>query len=453
MSKRLKHLALAIACSAALTAIAPVAAPTDLGFVSAAKADQLDEFRSVLSRFGSFQTHARYGEVWVPAETTVPQGWHPYPPCYWVYDKTLGWHFDDRTDWGRIVHHYGRWTHEAGLGWIWVPGQEFSPGWVVWRSSEAWVGWAPLPPEQDIREISAQAFNTDKHWIFMDARELGTRCADGTTIASAPQHTAILQQTRLVTDVRFVGGIAVFVLPPSLTVNVVDINVGIFTPWTPCFFGSWFWNWNWLMNNTVINVNLPQPAMQQCPQPNNNRPNQPGLTPIKSNPPPAPGGLRTNVPMLVPSIPATPTPGFTPRKPGASDSTPGFTMPKQPTRYTEPQTPKMPGAHRGPGPSGKLVLKTPDMPRKPHLDRPAPHTPRKDHAGKGSRSNPKIGMQSVAPRTISSLRTNLAQAGGAGTMQRSSGLRTNLPSTGGMRMSQGSFGSKGGASGSVLRRL
>ncbi len=31
--------------------------------------------------------------------------------------------------------------------WIWVPGYEWAPAWVSWRSSDDYVGWAPLPPE------------------------------------------------------------------------------------------------------------------------------------------------------------------------------------------------------------------------------------------------------------------------------------------------------------------
>ena len=37
-----------------------------------------DEVRSVLSQYGRFVQHAKYGEVWAP--TVTPQGWHPYPP-------------------------------------------------------------------------------------------------------------------------------------------------------------------------------------------------------------------------------------------------------------------------------------------------------------------------------------------------------------------------------------
>ena len=285
ITSRLAKLAAALACGIALNFATPLI-PTSFGFVSAAQAapSQLEQFQTVLARHGSFQAHARYGEVWVPSQTTAPVGWHPYPPCHWVHTKDLGWYFDDKSEWGRIVHHFGRWAHDANLGWVWVGAEEFSPGWVVWRTSEAWVGWAPLPPEQDVKEISATTFNTDKHWIFMDTKTFGTTCDGGLQVVTTPPaiYPTIIETTRLVTEIRFVRGIAIFVLPPPLVINIVDIDIDVFAPWSPCFFGGWFWNWNWMMTNIVINVNAPAGG-SQCSQPKTK------IIPIISSPPPAPG--------------------------------------------------------------------------------------------------------------------------------------------------------------------
>jgi hypothetical protein len=113
-----------------------------------------DEWRQVLGQSGTFFNHARYGEVWKPGVT--PQSWHPYPACYWKNTQKFGWYFDDPTEWGKIVHHHGRWTNDLEHGWIWVPGKEFSPGWVVWRTSNDYIGWAPQMPDQDIKDITAE---------------------------------------------------------------------------------------------------------------------------------------------------------------------------------------------------------------------------------------------------------------------------------------------------------
>ena len=116
---------LSIAC--ALLAIVP----TFEGRAFAQQQTQDDPVRATLAQFGKFVAHPKYGEVWTP--TVTPQDWHPYAPCNWVNSK-VGWYYNDQTPWGAIVHHYGRWTHDDQMGWIWIPGGEFSPGWVVWRA-------------------------------------------------------------------------------------------------------------------------------------------------------------------------------------------------------------------------------------------------------------------------------------------------------------------------------
>jgi hypothetical protein len=40
---------------------------------------------------------------------------------------------------------------------------------VVWGTSDQWIGWAPMPPEQDYKLVSSTEFNNDKLWIFMTA--------------------------------------------------------------------------------------------------------------------------------------------------------------------------------------------------------------------------------------------------------------------------------------------
>jgi hypothetical protein len=236
-----------------------------------------DQQKAVLSQYGQFTSLPEYGEVWVPS--ALPQGWHPYPPCNWVFEKTLGWYYDDKTPWGAIVHHYGRWTNHPQLGWVWVPGQEFSPGWVVWRTSTDWVGWAPLPPDSDLQTISAGDFDTDKDWIFVAARDFGAKC--GAQIQATPQ---ISRDTQVVREVRYVGGIFVPVFPTYIVAPlVIDLHIGWF-PWSPGFIGGIFNAWNFIWNNieinVVVNTCLPKVLpMQKLP-----------VAPINSNPPPPPGG-------------------------------------------------------------------------------------------------------------------------------------------------------------------
>jgi len=120
-----------------------------------------------------------------------------------------GWYFNDDTPWGSIVHHYGRWSHDEKIGWFWVGDEDWSPGWVVWRKSDKWVGWAPMPPEQDAQLVSSTEFNNDKFWIFMDAQKF-YKGGCGTTV----QASQVLYQTQYV---------SLFDLPPGLLVEVVFV--------------------------------------------------------------------------------------------------------------------------------------------------------------------------------------------------------------------------------------
>lgn len=405
-SPRVPRLAAALLAGLALNLATPVLAPSSIGFSATAQAQEPSQFASILANYGTFQAHAKYGEVWIPARTTVPEGWHPYPACNWVYTKDLGWYFNDKTEWGRIVHHYGRWAHDKALGWIWVRGEEFSPGWVVWRTSDKWVGWAPLPPEQDIREISAADFNSDKHWTFMDAKTFGAGCG-GTTIVSTPPalYPVIFEETRLITEIKLVSGIAVFVLPPPLIINIIDIDIGVFHPWSPCFFGAWFWNWNLIVNNVVINVNLPPP---NCPNPALmiKKPIMP--MPIKSVPPPPPGGA--SPPPSKPERPDRrvdlPSPGQPLVPPVVND--PGVKLPQRPIDpgFIRPQLPKLPQGEVVMPQRPKLppVVVVPERPgpKRPEISRVPNQTPAhpQTNSGSGSPKRPSFIAQPVPQRFI-----------------------------------------------------
>ncbi len=240
----------------------------DTQATSATNSTVAPDVRNTLSQYGRFVQHQKYGEVWVP--TVTPQGWHPYPPCNWVNSKQYGWYYDDKTPWGQIVHHYGRWVYDAQMGWIWTPGSEFSPGWVVWRTSPEWVGWAPMLPDQDVQQISASDFNNAGYWIFVETQKFAQGCTGA--IAPAAQVPVLLKQTTYVTDIRYVGGIIVFVLPSYVVgpIVIIDINFG---PWPIWFVQQILINWNFVWNNlVVVNVNVTFPCA-------------PKILPAQNNPP------------------------------------------------------------------------------------------------------------------------------------------------------------------------
>ena len=87
---------------------------------------------------------ADYGYVWQPDAATNPD-WRPYTDGYWAYTD-VGWTWVSYEDFGWAAYHYGRWIRLEDYGWCWVPGYEWGPAWVSWRTGGDYIGWAPLPP-------------------------------------------------------------------------------------------------------------------------------------------------------------------------------------------------------------------------------------------------------------------------------------------------------------------
>lgn len=125
----------------------------------------LAQFREVLERYGTIGEHPRYGEVWLPG--AVAQDWMPYPPCYWAYDRRRkAWGYQDPTEWGAIVHHYGRWAHDPHYGWMWIAGSDYGPAQVSWKEEDGQVSWAPLAPEIDNQPVPTAGWRSQDQQSF-----------------------------------------------------------------------------------------------------------------------------------------------------------------------------------------------------------------------------------------------------------------------------------------------
>jgi hypothetical protein len=93
---------------------------------------------------GNWYEVSDYGYVWQP-DVATDTNWRPYTDGYWAYTDQ-GWTWVSYEDFGWATYHYGRWARLADYGWVWVPGTEWAPAWVSWRTGGDYVGWAPLPP-------------------------------------------------------------------------------------------------------------------------------------------------------------------------------------------------------------------------------------------------------------------------------------------------------------------
>ena len=105
------------------------------------------DFYSALSPYGQWVQTPEYGTVWIPQ---AGAGFQPYATNgHWVVtDYGNTWVSD--YPWGWAPFHYGRWYYDNYRGWAWVPGTDWGPAWVSWRSGGGYYGWAPLGPGMNV---------------------------------------------------------------------------------------------------------------------------------------------------------------------------------------------------------------------------------------------------------------------------------------------------------------
>ncbi len=136
-----------------------------------------------LDRYGEWLSTRSLGEVWRPFDPGT--GWVPYRNGRWERSEN-GWGWVAHEPWGWVTYHHGRWWQHEHLGWVWSPGSEWAPAWVIWRRDAEAVGWAPLPPP-GLRVYSAA-------WTFVPARSFG-QAVEGNMVAT-PQLPALLLRMR-----------------------------------------------------------------------------------------------------------------------------------------------------------------------------------------------------------------------------------------------------------------
>jgi len=105
-----------------------------------------NNFYSSMSPYGTWVEVEGYGRCWQPTAVVVNPSWQPYMNSgRWVYTD-YGWYWASDYSWGWAPFHYGRWFQHCRLGWCWYPDTVWGPSWVSWRYTDAYCGWAPLPP-------------------------------------------------------------------------------------------------------------------------------------------------------------------------------------------------------------------------------------------------------------------------------------------------------------------
>src|SRR5947207_6882849 len=165
-------------------------------------------FYTKLEPHGAWLETADYGYVWQPREAESSRSWRPYTNGRWVYTDA-GWTWISEEPFGWATYHYGRWTRLRGIGWVWVPGQQWAPAWVSWRKSNDYVGWAPLPPEARFDQRTGILNWSDNYYdigpdqyCFVATREFGAQRAES-TILPPERNVAIVNQTTNVTNITY----------------------------------------------------------------------------------------------------------------------------------------------------------------------------------------------------------------------------------------------------------
>ncbi len=96
-----------------------------------------------------------------------------------------------------------------GVGWVWVPGEEWAPAWVSWRTSKENVGWAPLPPEArferktGIKKWADSYYDIDAdEYVFIPNEDIGAENV-GRSVIPVERNVTIVNQTTNVTNITY----------------------------------------------------------------------------------------------------------------------------------------------------------------------------------------------------------------------------------------------------------
>ena len=127
------------------------------------------DFVEPLSPYGSWMSYPGYGMVFIPDATIVGRNFRPYTNGHWEYTE-WGWTWVDHHPFGWATGHYGRWFFDARYGWIWVPGSQWAPAWVSWRTGGGYIGWAAMPPGS----VVGGGYGVyDTSWVFVTTGNFG----------------------------------------------------------------------------------------------------------------------------------------------------------------------------------------------------------------------------------------------------------------------------------------
>ncbi len=142
------------------------------------------DFYQPLTSYGSWVDVNGHGRCWHP--TQVAADWQPYTVGSWEYTDA-GWYWNSDEPWGWATCHYGSWQQDPSIGWVWIPGTDWAPAWVTWRTSDSYIGWAPCGPGQAVLAPSL--------FVFVGVHDFGGPLRAGIFIRN---NRTIINNTRVI---------------------------------------------------------------------------------------------------------------------------------------------------------------------------------------------------------------------------------------------------------------
>ena len=177
---------------AGILAVGTAAAPGDMDVSGGTTVQNTSDFYSPLSPYGAWVNLHSYGRCWRPTDISI--GWRPYCNGSWVWTD-CGWYWDSTEPWSWACYHYGSWYLDSSYGWLWVPGTQWAPAWVAWRTGDGFIGWAPLPP----RGFFFAHQPSDSAFVFVNDHDFDRPI---TLSLILPDNNMIIGKTRYINNIR-----------------------------------------------------------------------------------------------------------------------------------------------------------------------------------------------------------------------------------------------------------
>ena len=150
----------------------------------------VESFYNELAPYGQWTQHPTYGNVWLP--NAGPE-FQPYSTGgHWVMTEYGNTWVSDYA-WGWAPFHYGRWIYDpAYRGWGWIPGTDWGPAWVSWRSGSGYYGWAPLGPGVTININIPAPYWTFVPQVYFTSPSWYSYCVPRPRVVNIYQNTTII---------------------------------------------------------------------------------------------------------------------------------------------------------------------------------------------------------------------------------------------------------------------